>query len=103
MEGVREILEIGFGTEFRVELGRVCSPVSLLLAHHHISLYERWVTHMIGLAPSKRSFDIGTNRRYPNGIKPHSLDIIEFIDNTPPTTTAVPPNALITSSITTIR
>jgi hypothetical protein len=29
MEGVGEVLEIGFGTEFGIELGRVGSPVSL--------------------------------------------------------------------------
>jgi len=58
---------------------------------------------MVGLSPSERTLDIGTNRRNPNRIESHTLNIVEFIDNTPPITTAIPPHTSITSSIATIR
>lgn len=54
---------------------------------------------MVGFSPSERSLDIGTNGRYPDRIKSHSLDIIKFIDDTPPVSTAIPSHLGITISI----
>jgi hypothetical protein len=59
MEGVGEVLEIGFGTEFRIEFGRVGSPVSLSSAPHLSPC--NITTHMVGLAPSERALDVGTD------------------------------------------
>ena len=59
-------------------------------------------TFMVRLTPSKRSFYVLVNGRNPNSIKPHPLNVIELIDDSPPVPTAIPAHALVTCSIVSI-
>jgi hypothetical protein len=56
------------------------------------------MTYMVWFTPSEGTFDIGTDWGYPNSVESHSLDVVEFIDDASPITTAVSTHFSITCS-----
>ena len=91
VQGRAEGFEVVFCAKVRIEGVDVLSPVPAV-ARPEISTLGKCVNSPVKcLAIRRVPLDVGDDRRDPDGIEAHALNVVEFLDDTLPCPTTVLP------------